>query len=93
MHNFCELHDIPKFIVCNIKECNDSLISLDMVNCHHEKEQTKTVGELLKDALFASWLKHHFIVTKHVFKKKNVDIEIIIIYYFCKMFSLQTSYD
>jgi hypothetical protein len=40
-----------------------------MVNCPHEKEQTKTVGELLKDALFASWLEHHFIVNKHVFKK------------------------
>jgi len=42
-----------------------------MVNCHHEKEQTKTVGELLKDALFASWLEHHSIVTKHVFLKKK----------------------
>jgi hypothetical protein len=65
--NFCELHGIPKLIVCDIRECNDPLIGFDMVNCLHEGEQTIIVGELLKNALFASWLECHLIVNKHVF--------------------------
>jgi hypothetical protein len=42
-----------------------------MVNCPHEGEQTKTIGELLRDALFTSWLERHFIVNKHVFFLKK----------------------
>jgi hypothetical protein len=53
LYNFCELHGIPEPIICNIKECGDPLIGFDMVNCFYEREQTKAIGEFLKDALFA----------------------------------------
>jgi hypothetical protein len=62
LNNFCEFHGIPEFIVCDIGECGDPLISFDMVNCPHEGEQTKKIGELLRDALFAFWLECHPIV-------------------------------
>jgi hypothetical protein len=62
LHNFCELHGILEPTICNIRECDDPLIGFEMVNCSHEGEQTKVVGELLKDALFASWLECHPIV-------------------------------
>ncbi len=58
----CELHGILELIVCNIRKCNDPLIGFDMVNCPHEGEQIKTIGELLRNALFASWLERHRIV-------------------------------
>ncbi len=62
LHNFCGLHGIFEPIVRDIRECDDPLIGFDKVNCAKKGKQTKTIGELLRDALFASWLDWHPIV-------------------------------
>jgi hypothetical protein len=54
----------------------DPLMGFGKVHCHKKKEQTKVAGELLRDVLYASWLKCYPIVKHNVFSVKHLDIEI-----------------
>jgi hypothetical protein len=77
LHNFCELHGILEFIVCDIKEWGDQSIDFDKGNCSQEKKQAKAMGELLKYPSICNlgWMSFYHLANMH-FESKNVNIQI-----------------
>ncbi len=63
-HNFCQLMNMPRLMVCDVQQKKDPLVSFhgQCVPIYGKGDVAKEASKVIHNILFASWLEHNPIV-------------------------------